>query len=488
MCNKIYNYIFESLDKCIKEQYILNKLEKSNQDSIILGAGLSENNSKIMKFKNILLIRGPITYKYLIEKYPCQYIPELYGDIRILLPLINFLPEEKIITKKYLFICNKKDFSLYTNIIIENCDIITINKYENINNFLNILNNYDYILTNSLNGLIISLAYGKNTMVLKNKLKINIACKLNDFLCSIGETNININRIFNFFVNFNKIIISDSLFIKPNDKLIKILQYNVINKMKLKLNVCNNVNHLIILETFLLKDNEFNKDIIDNRINLFTEYTLSSIYNQTYNNYKYILYIQKNNDYLIEKIKDIIFNDNTLIYYYDVDDYKDYPDINLKNYNNEGFIRGNWKIRNELSEKSCKIFLQTNKNIIKLCIDDDDYIESTHFDDLNFYGNIYAKDNESIILKFKNFKIHYTELDNNDHIENIIGIRYVHGNKMLIINREKSIYYSGYNISEVEDNIIIEKPNSTFHYMRHKSCNHISTHNKRWLVKYDINY
>ena len=98
---------------------------------------------------------------------------------------------------------------------------------------------------------------------------------------------------------------------------------------------------------------------------------------------------------------------------------------------------------------------------------------------------------KNIYVLIENFNIYYTL---KKELQNIIGKKYVHGNKFVIT--KNNVIFSGYHIPEnydivwnkdyVESNkFILEKPNSSFYYMRYSSKNlkHLTSYSKNWLIK-----
>jgi hypothetical protein len=162
----------------------------------------------------------------------------------------------------------------------------------------------------------------------------------------------------------------------------------------------------------------------------------------------------------------------------------------------EGTHRGNFRIRNYLKKEIYKLYFSGEKYLISMAIDDDDYIKNFHFKDINFYANFYINnsiennlhDNE-INIYIKNYYIYYKD---RKLLHNIIGTKMVHGNKFKIYcNRNSNNISSSYNIPEDPKKdktkyYIIEKPKSSYIYMRYNKSKHLSRYNKEWLYQHLI--
>ena len=112
--NKINDFIKKNINDINLSNIIFNNMNVSNDDSIIIGGYLSEN--KQIKFKKIEFIRGSNTLKLLKKYYPNSYFSEIYGDIKLILPLLyNPIKNNNINQNKYLFISNTMDYDLYKN-------------------------------------------------------------------------------------------------------------------------------------------------------------------------------------------------------------------------------------------------------------------------------------------------------------------------------------------------------------------------------------
>lgn len=177
---------------------------------IIWGAGL-RSEKDLCKMKGtpleIRAVRGPLTRRELIKKgIQC---PEVYGDPALLFPFI-FKPN---VLKRYKLgvICSYKHIEDEMRIIELLCSdrrtiLINPGKYKNIESFISMINECEYIISFSLHGIIISEAYRIPNIWCKfengNK---DLEFKYYDFYESINKTNV-IPYIINESTNINTII------------------------------------------------------------------------------------------------------------------------------------------------------------------------------------------------------------------------------------------------------------------------------------------
>jgi hypothetical protein len=516
LLKKLYpkiNFKFEYYKKnnLVNKEHILfcgSLLAISNKFSYILGAGFINSSNAVRKIRGIKYVRGPLTRNKLLNKN--NYVPKIYGDPALLLPLI-YKPKKENIKKNILFIPHKIDYTHYKSHInnINNCEILNIGvSYKETEKFLDKLNEYDIIITSTLHGLIMSLSYGKKVILVKSHNKLaGDNMKYKDFLESVN-LKCNMDYLFDNFVQKNTVIIPKNynyiLYLRNNQLLLN--QYNLINSLPYSCYSLNNnimkkiTNYKIIIETFLLEDSccKNTYEAIDERIINFQKYTHKSITQQTYKNYCWIIYVNSDNIYLKEKISQIEKNKNIIFYFYSLKELLSNEDLFIETEPTiEGKARGNYKIRNYLKKKvinDMDIIDKRNAHIINMCIDDDDYISENHFKEINFYANYYLKstlNDKNIFVLIENFNIYYTLKKD---LQNIIGKKYVHGNKFVIT--KNNVILSGYHIPESYDadwnkdymesnRFILEKPNSSFYYMRYstKNLKHLTSYSKDWLIK-----
>ena len=205
-------------------------LHYANKNSIIWGSGFIDKDSKVPRVKKVLSVRGPLTRNKLISNnIDC---PDIYGDPGLLVSMF-YTPT---IERKYIYgyiphyvdknndvllklINNTKD---YTIIDIED---------ENIENFIDRINECEYIISSSLHGVILSDAYNIPNVAIKvSNNVVGNGFKFYDYFDSVKRG------------RDNYIIVDDCL---SDDEIdIKLFNYKrpIINKDKI-IDVCpwNNV-------------------------------------------------------------------------------------------------------------------------------------------------------------------------------------------------------------------------------------------------------
>lgn len=160
-----------------------------NSNTVIWGAGIISSSKSLAgmpKPKQVCAVRGPLTRKKLLSMgIKC---PEVYGDPALLLPYV-YNPEP---VKKYKigFIKHWKTTTKYP--VLEgdsDVKVINISKYGNWKDVINAIVSCEYIISESLHGLIAAEAYGiPNLWVDCNlKDKEDSDFKFKDFFMSIGK-------------------------------------------------------------------------------------------------------------------------------------------------------------------------------------------------------------------------------------------------------------------------------------------------------------
>jgi pyruvyltransferase len=168
----------------------LDMLCKKN--TIVWGAGLIYGDRKLtIKPKKVCAVRGPLTRASLIEQgIDC---PKVYGDPALLLPLYYNAPKKK--KYRFGFIPHVSNLREIKNIKIDNTkisereDILIINlsNYNVWTDIIDQINSCEYIISNSLHGLIVSEAYKiPNMWVEFGNPLIGGHFKFHDFFLSIG--------------------------------------------------------------------------------------------------------------------------------------------------------------------------------------------------------------------------------------------------------------------------------------------------------------
>jgi UDP-N-acetylglucosamine 2-epimerase (non-hydrolysing) len=268
----------------------------------------------------------------------------------------------------------------------------------------------------------------------------------------------------------------------------------IISQIIVLLNKINQNINLITIDTFLL-DFDNSKDRIDELFDRFL-FSNESVVNQIYKNFIHIIYVDNRNKYLIEKLKNnnITNTVNRLIMYYDSEKvFNMYPNLknnDRKNKSYEGEHRQFYEIRTYLKGEALKLLNISNKVLVNMALDDDDFIDNTHILDINTYANYfmnYINKSKIVDVYIMNLNIYYLYKIPNE-IHDIYSKKYIHGNKFMISNSNTVV--SGYNILENirpnhNNQFIITKPKSTFYYVRYG--NNISNGSKQWMTYYTKN-
>jgi len=176
---------FRVNEYCNKPYYMMSGsiLDRSSHKAIIFGSGIIKKNENIIKPKEILAVRGPLTRKRLVELgYIC---PEVYGDPALLLPLIY----EPKTTKQYKIgiIPHYIDYNYVKNQIGKDNDFLIINIFDPIEKVIDDINKCEKTISSSLHGLIVSHAYNRPSLWVK--FSDNLAgddTKFHDYLYSVS--------------------------------------------------------------------------------------------------------------------------------------------------------------------------------------------------------------------------------------------------------------------------------------------------------------
>lgn len=156
-----------------------------NKNSVIWGSGTHDDSIKLTaKPKKVLAVRGPLTRKYLISQgIDC---PEIYGDPSVLLPYF-YKPEIK---KKYKIGLIPHWESLGSPVVKEICEdnrvhLIKMKGYNYWTDVIDEILSCEYIVSESLHGLIVAESYGIPNLWCNITLnKYNV--KFHDYFQSIG--------------------------------------------------------------------------------------------------------------------------------------------------------------------------------------------------------------------------------------------------------------------------------------------------------------
>lgn len=289
-----------------------------NKNSIILGTGfISENNDIggddmfsntnqiIHKPYSILAVRGPLSRQKFIDNN--IYCPEIYGDPSILLPCIynKFTNiEDNIIgiIPHYIDIDSDKVQLLKKNLENNNykVNIINIDTGNEYENFINQINQCKYIISSSLHGIIMGLIYKKQTIYLEfSKNVIGDKFKFNDFF---GSLNINYNYIIDYSINIlnNVINIDYSQLNKLGKNLIKACPFISDIRKDYLINIYNSI--------YKPKKNLIMTTLINYEYDIHYRF-IGTLFDNI-NNVDLVIFITKNDEKHINKIKDIYPNNN----------------------------------------------------------------------------------------------------------------------------------------------------------------------------------
>ena len=289
-----------------------------NKNSIVLGTGfISENNdiggdnmfsntNKIIhKPYSILAVRGPLSRQKFIDNN--IYCPETYGDPLILFPCIynNFTNiKDNIvgIIPHYIDIDSDKVYLLKKNLEDNNykVNIINIDTGDEYKNFINQINQCKYIISSSLHGIIMGLIYKKQTIYLEfSKKVIGDKFKFNDFF---GSLNINYNYVIDYSVNIlnNTINIDYSLLNTLGKNLINVCPFISDIRKDYLINTYNSI--------YKPKKNLVMTTLINYEYNIHYRF-IGTLFDSV-KNVVLVVFITKNDEKHINKIKDIYPNSN----------------------------------------------------------------------------------------------------------------------------------------------------------------------------------
>ncbi len=163
MCNKRVIPAETVLIPCLKYSFIGSNLPWIlNHKTIIWGSGVINTTLKMDKSKveKVYAVRGPITRDYLINNgVDC---PEVYGDPALLLPLY-YKPKNVVKKHKVGIVPHHMDFDYkkeLDELLGDGCHVISMINYDKWTDVIDDICSCEYILSNSLHGLIVADAYG----------------------------------------------------------------------------------------------------------------------------------------------------------------------------------------------------------------------------------------------------------------------------------------------------------------------------------------
>lgn len=162
------------------------------RNTIVWGTGLLNDKKGFRvksKPKEIRAVRGPLTRQWLLEQgVEC---PAVYGDPALLLPLY-YMPHRN---KKYKLgiiphYTDLTDETVKSISVLDGVKLIKISGYKNWLDFIDQINECDFIVSSSLHGIIVSEAYNVPSLWVKFKSSNYIDgwdYKFHDFYCSLGK-------------------------------------------------------------------------------------------------------------------------------------------------------------------------------------------------------------------------------------------------------------------------------------------------------------
>tara|TARA_B100000683_G_scaffold267114_1_gene300326 strand:+ start:23 stop:1099 length:1077 start_codon:yes stop_codon:yes gene_type:complete len=164
-----YNLLSKSSD-IVEEHYMTigSIINYSTPQTIIWGSGMISENLKDIEFKRVLCVRGPKTYKKLIDKG--YKIPRKFGDPALITPQIY--KSKSIVKYKIGIIPHMKDYDyIKDNFKSDTLLIINLKIEKNdksIEQVIDDINSCEFILSSSLHGVILSNAYNIPVVRFKN--------------------------------------------------------------------------------------------------------------------------------------------------------------------------------------------------------------------------------------------------------------------------------------------------------------------------------
>lgn len=164
-------------------------VNRAKRKSIVWGSGIIDSNSKINTMAEYLAVRGPITRSKILEKG--GECPEVYGDPALLLPLLFSKKIKK--AQKYTFVPHYVDYDFLVTSFLNNESDVDIIKMmtRDFEQTLNELSSSNLIISSSLHGLVISIAYGIPCLWVEFSDDIvGDDVKYFDFFASLGINNV----------------------------------------------------------------------------------------------------------------------------------------------------------------------------------------------------------------------------------------------------------------------------------------------------------
>lgn len=194
----------------------------------VWGSGLIDSSSTFPLGANYHAVRGPQTYK-ILKKAGCK-VNAIFGDPALLLPI--YFPQKNV--KKYILgiIPHYTEVDdVHESLGIKNPNVKVVNLKDDPFTILKEINECEYIISSSLHGIIVGMAYGIPSLRIKLSDKIiGDGIKYEDFYQSVGINkhithnidinNLDIQNIINLIHrNKDEVLIQNSLVEIQNDLL-----------------------------------------------------------------------------------------------------------------------------------------------------------------------------------------------------------------------------------------------------------------------------
>lgn len=155
-------------------------LDFAPKNAVVWGSGFREYNSQTNAI-NILAVRG-----YLSRNLLNNQDKIVVGDPALLLPIIY--PKKQCIQKKIAIIPHYKEVNIFKEFNTNNYDIIDP-RTTNVEDFINKIVQYEYILSSSLHGVIISHSYGIKALWIRHGNVGSSDFKYYDYFSSVNIIN-----------------------------------------------------------------------------------------------------------------------------------------------------------------------------------------------------------------------------------------------------------------------------------------------------------
>lgn len=158
----------------------------TNSNSVIWGAGVPDYNTRMIeKPKCVFAVRGPLSREYLLKhNVEC---PEVYGDPALLLPY-HYNPTVEV-KYKIAFVPHWSSIDTETVKAISKLNgvkLINLHNYKNWKDIIDEILSAEYVVSESLHGLILAEAYHKKNLWINISFNKQ-AMKYIDFMKSIGD-------------------------------------------------------------------------------------------------------------------------------------------------------------------------------------------------------------------------------------------------------------------------------------------------------------